>query len=51
MTPASRQTAASIVERIAPPHLREAAFLRAVVAIREGRDAEQAVREYVQRQT
>lgn len=37
--------AARIVERIAPPHLRQRAFLVATLAIEEGRDAEKAVRE------
>lgn len=40
--------AARIVERHAPAHLREAAFMRAVTAIRENRDPDQAVLQFVQ---
>jgi hypothetical protein len=41
------EIAANITDRHAPPHLRERAYLRAVVAMREGRDPEQAVHEFV----
>jgi hypothetical protein len=41
------ETAARVTESCAPPHLREKAFPRAVTAIREGRDPEQAVHEFV----
>jgi hypothetical protein len=39
--------AATITERHAPPHLRERAFLRAYLALCEGRNPAEAVREFV----
>ena len=39
--------ASEITEQYAPPHLRERAFLRAYLAICEGRDPAEAVRRFV----
>jgi hypothetical protein len=45
------EEAARVTESCAPPPLRERAFLRAMLALRECRCASTAVRDYVRRMT